>query len=313
MAFRKEAYPADEGGWRRPPKYPNLPASMQIGPTLEELDAEAREKALRARLDAEVDTMVRCLHRATFRDGELVVEVGDTAEWVHLVVSGGTVELRRGDEVMTMRPGAIFGEEELLGDEAAGGWTRRCTAVARVAERECDRVRVQSLGPDPVVVVWQLRREVFHRYVAPHVAAHRRVWKKFVDSTPALLGIGAGMRGALADLLSETLVAEEGATVLQPAELFEFLVFVVDGHLSVRRADREVKDLSRFEMFLLKPDAPISDLSLKVTVPPTRIAKVPLSRLSLLPVELQAHLLKQARAYEAPPPPQPKHRSLAGL
>jgi hypothetical protein len=214
------------------------------------------------------------------------------------------VELQAGDgdgEVITLRPGTLFGENDLLAvdDAAAATLVRRMSAFARCPA-------------DKTLRLWLLHKDVFHMFLADPLAVSRASRRRLTDAMPAFTTCPQLLRSMFSDLLQtkvvttrrslsgETEAAEEFP--LRDQQLAQHILVVDEGLIGVMRNDVLVAELGRGDVFLLQPGTPTAGLvltHLPGNMPSWRYCIIPLSDLSLLPRELWKVLSLTSRIYDA--------------
>ena len=128
---------------------------------------QRQEEAKRVeRVNDTIQFIASVMLKATYKDGEVVSEAGDRAEWVFFVGNGGNLfteppadysqspaarEDREGALLpLTYGEGCFCGEQELMLDDFGSNWVRRQNIIARTNEGEARRASgAQRATPPP--------------------------------------------------------------------------------------------------------------------------------------------------------------------
>jgi CRP-like cAMP-binding protein len=222
---------------------------------------------------------------------------GELSHYVDLYAEDGNE-----DSIVTLRPGTLFGDSDLLSVSDVQGppMIRRGSAIARCPENQ-------------VLKVWQMHRDVFFMFLADTLAISRAATKRLLNAMPIFSPLHDDLRFMLSDLLETKVVHTHrsevtGETVasepfpLQGHQLSQHAVIVDEGIISVFRNELQIAELTRGDVFLLQPGTSTAGLTLVHSVgnmPVWKYCTVPLTDLWLMPKELWKLFASASRIYDA--------------
>ena len=286
---------------------------LGIGPSLDaEEKAQTQETQLRQK-KAILRFIADSLQFALCKDGDVLVDIGDSPQWISFIESpaDASLVLRKGADVVAEFPaGSFAGEHEVL---------------SRMGSRVYS-MSVRSPSGSPVSV-WQLSREVYQRVVMPFLFEHRRATRKIVESMPLLTSLPNASRLSLCHSLRPLEVdiaslhqaarsrdaARLGASgfadsyfsafpLMGGAELQHTIVVVEEGTVLLRRGVTDLKELSRGDVLFIRGIAAGSGGMVLVSAPirqsVVRLHLMPHTALQTLPVELRAAFERAASGYD---------------